>query len=70
MLIMICFGWFEYFWVYWNYDVLKYVYDMWSLEWMVWLYDMVGNFVNCDCIGTWMWFLVWVIKLGHDALLA
>jgi len=29
MLIMICFGWFEYFWVYWNYDdVLKYEYDM------------------------------------------
>jgi hypothetical protein len=30
MLIMICFGCFEYFWVYWNYDdVLKYEYDMW-----------------------------------------
>jgi len=42
MLIMICFRWFEYFWVYWNYDeVLKYEYDMWSLnEWcdfMLWL---------------------------------
>jgi hypothetical protein len=42
MSIMICFGWFEYFWVYWNYDdVLKYEYDMWSLnEWshyMLWL---------------------------------
>jgi hypothetical protein len=35
MLIMNCFGWFEYFWVYWNYDdVLKYEYNMLSLnEW-------------------------------------
>jgi hypothetical protein len=42
MLIMNCFGWFEYFWVYWNYDdVLKYECDVWSLnEWsdcMLWL---------------------------------
>jgi len=33
MLITNCFEWFEYFWVYWNYDdVLKYEYDMWSLN--------------------------------------
>jgi hypothetical protein len=37
MLIMNCFGWFEYFWVFWNYDdVLKYEYDMWS-HCMLWL---------------------------------
>jgi len=38
----ICFGWFEYFWVSWNYDdVWKYEYDMWSLNKL------------CDC----MWWL-------------
>jgi len=37
-----CFGWFEYFWVYWKYDdVLKYEYDIWSYNEL------------CDCM-TWL----------------
>jgi hypothetical protein len=54
MLIIICFGWFEYFWVYWNYDdVLKYEYDMRSLnEW-------------CDCM-LWLGVLKIVTAMEHE----
>jgi len=54
ILIMICFRWFEYFWVHWNYDeVFKYEYDRWSLnEW-------------CDCM-LWLGVLKTVFAMEHE----
>jgi hypothetical protein len=34
-----------------------------ELEWIVWLYDVVGNFVDYGCIVN-DWDFEWVIKLG------
>jgi hypothetical protein len=42
----ICFGWFEYFWISWNYDDVEVRIWYVEFEWIVYLYVVDGNFVD------------------------